>query len=99
MDGNSTFAPASNNTCPLIGPVLTAIVNIPAATPACTPIGAFSTTIASLGFTPLSAEPSDRVPDGAYHILHQRRLPSILGETYRGSCVTAGLTMNVVRNR
>ena len=52
MDGNRTFAPASSNTCPSMGPVLTAIVKIPAAAPACTPSGAFSITMASLGFNP-----------------------------------------------
>ena len=48
MEGNNRLAPASSSTCPSSGPVLTAIVNIPAAAPAWTPMGAFSTTIASL---------------------------------------------------
>ena len=50
MDGNNKSAPASSNTCLSSGPVLTATVNMPAAVPACTPIGAFSTTIASLAW-------------------------------------------------
>ena len=37
MEGNNRLAPASSSTCPSSGPVLTAIVNIPAAAPAWTP--------------------------------------------------------------
>ena len=41
MDGNNKSAPASSSTLSGNGPVLTAMVKMPAATPACTPKGAF----------------------------------------------------------
>ena len=53
MEGYRAFAPASSNTLLSSGPVLTAIVKIPAAIPACTPSGAFSMTTASLALTTL----------------------------------------------
>jgi len=49
MEGNSKFAPSFNKTSSASGPVLTAIVKIPASTAALTPNGAFSITIASFG--------------------------------------------------
>ena len=52
MEGKSRLAPASHKTWTGNGPVFTAIVKIPAATPACTPNGAFSITMASLGLSP-----------------------------------------------
>ena len=52
MDGNNKSAPASSNTCPFKGPVLTAMVKIPALCPASTPNGAFSTTTASSALIP-----------------------------------------------
>lgn len=70
--GYSKSAPASNNTLSGRGPVLTAIVKMPAATPASTPIGAFSTTNASLARTPAFAIPSDKVRDEVCHILRQK---------------------------
>ena len=49
MDGKSRLAPSSSRAESGSGPVLTAMVKTPAATAACTPSGAFSTTIEQLG--------------------------------------------------
>ena len=57
MEGNSRSAPASSKTWASKGPVLTAMVKMPAAWPACTPIGAFSTTTASWACTPAFCSP------------------------------------------
>ena len=52
IDGNTRFAPAWVSTSSFNGPVLAATVKRPAATPAVTPSGAFSTTITSSGAKP-----------------------------------------------
>ena len=49
MEGMTIAAPSSASTSSASGPVLAAMVNTPAATPARTPNGAFSTTMASHG--------------------------------------------------
>ena len=49
IEGNNRLAPSSSKAWSGRGPVFTATVKIPAATPARTPRGAFSITIASLG--------------------------------------------------
>ena len=49
MDGKSRLAPSSSKAESGSGPVLTAMVKTPAATAACTPSGAFSTTMEQLG--------------------------------------------------
>ena len=99
MDGNNKSAPASSNTCLSSGPVLTATVNMPAAVPACTPIGAFSTTIASLACTPAFPVPLDKAQDEAFRISHQRRSPCGRAETYQGSCGQGGSAGSVGPNR
>lgn len=57
MEPNRRFAPSSSSAESGNGPVFTAIVNIPAATPAFTPSGAFSTTTASFGAIPAFSIP------------------------------------------
>ena len=52
LENIASYAYTSGN-----GPVLTATVNTRAATPACTPRGAFSTTIACQGSTPAFRNP------------------------------------------
>ena len=49
MDGKSRLAPWSSRAESGMGPVLTAMVNTPDATPACTPSGAFSMMMELLG--------------------------------------------------
>ena len=49
MDGKRRLAPWSSRAESGMGPVLTAMVNTPDATPACTPRGAFSMTMELLG--------------------------------------------------
>ena len=66
------FAPALRSESSGSGPLLIAIVKMPAATPERMPSGAFSITIASYGEGFLPSEVlQDKDQDKAYHVLHR----------------------------